>query len=174
MMKYFPKHRAQEASVRGPGRAGWAYTLDARKANGNNDQIAGTSYMHDQPFFVIFDCGASHFFISTKYVKRSGLEEIALPSLMVVTIATNNSVETNWVCESCLITLNDRTFIIDWISIPFKRIHMVLGMDSLSSNLVYISCKENTIFIPVEAITPYEVISTLLEGIVCVIHYLFE
>lgn len=51
---------------------------------------------------------------------------------------------------------------------------MVLGMHYLSSNSVYIGCKENTIFIPVEATTPYEVISTLFEGTVCVIHYLFE
>lgn len=38
---------------------------------------------------------------------------------------------------------------------------------------MHIGCKEKTIFISTEVATPHEVISTLLKGIICMIHYLF-
>lgn len=77
-------------------------------------------------------------------------------------------------CDSCPITMKVCTLLIDIIFIPFKKIDMVLGMDFLHTNSVCISCKEKTIFIPKEAVTIEEVIYTLLEGIINMIHCLFS
>lgn len=65
MDKYCPRPKVQEASGRGACRV---YTLDAKKAKGNSNLIAGMHYLHSQPLFVLFDCEASHSFISTKCV----------------------------------------------------------------------------------------------------------
>ncbi|XP_058733188.1 uncharacterized protein LOC131604787 [Vicia villosa] len=54
--------------------AGRVYTLDARKAKGNNNLIASTCYVNNQPLCVLVDCGATHSFISTECVCRVGLE----------------------------------------------------------------------------------------------------
>lgn len=51
---------------------------------------------------------------------------------------------------------------------------MVLGMDWLSTNYVYIDCKEKVIFIPTEEATPYDLISTLLEGTINMINCQFK
>lgn len=40
------------------------YTLDAKKANGNNALIVGTCYVNGHPSFVLFDCGAILSFVS--------------------------------------------------------------------------------------------------------------
>lgn len=70
------------------------YTLDPKKAKGNNDLIDGTYYLNNQTWFVLFDFGASHSFILTIRVQRIRLEAIHLPSLMVVTTVIDSSVET--------------------------------------------------------------------------------
>lgn len=140
------------------------YTLDIKKANGNNDLIACMCYMYYQPLFVLFDYGASYSSISSKCVKRLGLEETPLPSSMVVTTMMDNNIETQWVRENYPISINGCVFLIDLICLSFKRIDMVLGIHWLSANLVYISCKEKVIFIPLEAATLGDVMSTLLEG----------
>lgn len=41
------------------------YTLDAKKANGDNDLVDGTCHLNNHPWFVLFDYGASHSFVST-------------------------------------------------------------------------------------------------------------
>ncbi|XP_058784742.1 uncharacterized protein LOC131659586 [Vicia villosa] len=64
-------------------------------------------------------------------------------------------------------------FVIDLICLPLKKIDVVLGMDWLSANSVYIGCKEKAIFIPTEETTPTDAIEHLLEGTVNMINYLF-
>lgn len=66
------------------------------------------------------------------------------------------------------------TFLIDLICLPLERINMVLGMDLLSANLVYISLIEKAIFIHVKVTMLDDVIPTLLEGAVSMINYFFE
>lgn len=43
------------------------YTLDARKAKSNNALIAGTCLINDHPCFVLFDYGATHYFLFIFY-----------------------------------------------------------------------------------------------------------
>lgn len=46
-------------------------------------------------------------------------------------------------------------------------------MDCISSNSVYISCKEKAFFIPINEATPEDVMIVLIEGIVNMINCLF-
>ncbi|XP_058756484.1 uncharacterized protein LOC131629722 [Vicia villosa] len=82
-------------------------------------------------------------------------------------------VEAREICKECSITFNGRRFVIDLICLPLKKIDVVLGMDWLSANSVYIGCKEKAIFIPAEETTPTDAIEHLLEGTVNMINYLF-
>lgn len=79
-----------------------------------------------------FYCGWSHYFISTRCVEIFSFKVITLPSLMVVTTFIDSNVETNWVCENCLIIVKKGTFLISLIYLPFKKIYVVLGTDWLS------------------------------------------
>ncbi|XP_058775619.1 uncharacterized protein LOC131649895 [Vicia villosa] len=152
---------------------GRVYTLDARKAQGNTNLVAGTCYVNDQPLFVLVDCGATHSFISYPCVRRLGFETSLLPNPMIISSATNDVVEAREICKECSITFNGRRFVIDLICLPLKKIDVVLGMDWLSANSVYIGCKEKAIFIPAEETTSTDAIEHLLEGTINMINYLF-
>ncbi|XP_058733304.1 uncharacterized protein LOC131604906 [Vicia villosa] len=152
---------------------GRVYTLDAGKAQGNTNLVAGTCYVNNQPLFVLVDCGATHSFISYHCVRRLGFEESPLPNPMIISSTTDDVVEAREVCKECSITFNGHRFLVDLICLPLKKIDVVLGMDWLLANSVYIGCKEKAIFIPAEETTPTEAIERLLEGTVNVINYLF-
>ncbi|XP_058741754.1 uncharacterized protein LOC131614144 [Vicia villosa] len=152
---------------------GRVFTLDARKAQGNTNLVAGTCYVNNQPLFVLVDCGATHSFISYHCVQRLGFETSFLPNPMVISSATDDVVEAQEICKECSITFNGRRFLIDLICLPLKKIDVVLGMDWLSANSVYIGCKEKAIFIPAEETTPTNAIEHLLEGTINMINYLF-
>lgn len=42
---------------------GRVYTLDEKKAKGNNKLIVGTCHLNDPPCFVLFNCGGTHPFV---------------------------------------------------------------------------------------------------------------
>ncbi|XP_058776820.1 uncharacterized protein LOC131651171 [Vicia villosa] len=148
------------------------YTLDARKAQGNTNLVAGTCYVNNQPLFVLVDCGVTHSFVSYHCVRRLGFETSLLPNPMIISSATDDVVEAREICRDYVI-FNGRRFLIDLICLPLKKIDVVLGMDWLSANSVYIGCKEKAIFIPAEETTSTEAIERLLEDTVNMINYLF-
>ncbi|XP_050900642.1 uncharacterized protein LOC127107408 [Lathyrus oleraceus] len=153
---------------------GRVYTLDARKAKSNNALIAGMCFINNHPCFILFDCGATHSFVSIWCMKRLGLQAIPLSPPMVVTTAMDHVVETPLICKSCSLSVNGRIFQIDLICLPLKKVDVVLGMDWLSANSVFIGCEEKLIIIPSSEATPKDVLTTILEGTVDMVNLLFE
>ncbi|XP_050896477.1 uncharacterized protein LOC127103257 [Lathyrus oleraceus] len=121
---------------------GRVYTLDARKDKSNNALIAGTCPVNDHPCYILFNYGVTHSFVSIQCMKRLGLQAIPLSPPMVVTIVVDDVVETPLICESCSLSVNGRIFQIDLICLPLKKVDVVLGMDWLSANSVFIGCEE--------------------------------
>ncbi|XP_058765786.1 uncharacterized protein LOC131639301 [Vicia villosa] len=115
-----PKEKIPERTT------GRVYTLDARKAKGNNNLIAGTCYVNNQPLRVLLDCGDTHSFISTECVYQLGLEVNSLPEPMVISSATDNTVEARLICKDCSVSFNGRDFPIDLICFPLKRLDVIL------------------------------------------------
>ncbi|XP_050902871.1 uncharacterized protein LOC127115336 [Lathyrus oleraceus] len=150
------------------------YMLGAKKAKSNNALIAGTSLVNNHPCFVLFDCGAIHSFVSIRCMKRLGLQAIPLSPPMVVTTVMDDVVETPLICENCSLSVNGRIFQIDLICLPLKKVDVVLGMDWLTVNSVFIGCKEKLIIIPYSEVTPKDVLTTILEGTVGMVNFLFE
>ncbi|XP_058769095.1 uncharacterized protein LOC131642955 [Vicia villosa] len=120
------------------------------------------------------DCGATHSFISTECVCRLGLEVTPLPDPMIISSATDDTVEARLICKDCSISFNARDFSIDLICLPLKILDVILGMVWLSLNSVYIGCKEKTIFIPAEETSSDDAITKLIEGTTSAVSYLFS
>ncbi|XP_050875244.1 uncharacterized protein LOC127078868 [Lathyrus oleraceus] len=106
-------------------------------------------------------------------MKRPGLQAIPLSPPMVVTTAMDDVVETSLICENCSLSVNGRIFQIDLICLPLKKVDVVLGMDWLSANSVFIGCEEKLIIIPSSEATPKDVLTTILEGTVGMVNFLF-
>ncbi|XP_050876955.1 uncharacterized protein LOC127080689 [Lathyrus oleraceus] len=73
---------------------------------------------------------------------------IPLPPPMVVTTSMDDLVETPLICENCSLSVNGRIFQIDLICLPLKKVDVVLGIDWISANSVFIGCEEKLIIIP--------------------------
>ncbi|XP_050915453.1 uncharacterized protein LOC127130499 [Lathyrus oleraceus] len=99
---------------------------------------------------------------------------IPLSPPMVVTTAMDDVVETPLICENCSLSVNGRIFQIDLICLPLKKVDVVLGMDWLSVNSVFIGCEEKMIIIPSSEATLTDVLTTILEGTVGMVNFLFE
>ncbi|XP_050876879.1 uncharacterized protein LOC127080606 [Lathyrus oleraceus] len=170
MARDYPQNKNQMQG-RNTGRF---YTLDARKAKRNNTLIVGTCLINDHPCFVLFDCGATYSFVLIQCMKRLGLQANRLSPPMVVTTAMDDMVETSLICESCSLSVNGRIFQIDLICLPLKKVDVVLGMDWLSANSVFIGCEEKLIILTSSEATPKDVLTTILEGTIGMVNFLFE
>ncbi|XP_050888517.1 uncharacterized protein LOC127093617 [Lathyrus oleraceus] len=136
---------------------GRVYTLDARKAKSNNALIVGTCLINDHPCFVLFDCGETHSFVSIQCMKRLDLQEIPLSPPMMVNTGMDDVVETPLICENCSLSVNGRIFKIDLICLPLKKVDVILGIDWLSPNLVFIEYEEKLIIIQSSESTPNDI-----------------
>ncbi|XP_050918947.1 uncharacterized protein LOC127136435 [Lathyrus oleraceus] len=170
MARDYPQNKNQMQG-RNTGRV---YTLDARKAKSNNALIAGMCLVNDRPCFILFDCGATHSFVSIQCMKHLGLQAIPLSTPMVVNTAMDDVVETPLICENCSLSVNGRIFQIDLICLPLEKVDVVLGTDWLSANSVFIGCEEKLIIIQSSEDTPKDVLTTILEGTVGMVNFLFE
>ncbi|XP_050875243.1 uncharacterized protein LOC127078866 [Lathyrus oleraceus] len=150
------------------------YMLGAKKAKRNNALIVGKCLVNNHPCFILFDCWVTHSFVSIQCMKRIGLQAIPLSPPMVVTTAMDDMVETPLICENCSLSVNDRIFQIDLICLPLKKVDVVLGMDWLSANSVFIGCEEKLIIIPSSEATLRDVLTTILEGTVGMVNFLFD
>ncbi|XP_050920201.1 uncharacterized protein LOC127137820 [Lathyrus oleraceus] len=164
-------HNKNQMQGRGTGQV---YTLDARKAKRNNALIVGMFLINNHPCFVLFDYEETHSFVSIWCMKRLGLQAIPLSPPMVVTTAMDDVVETPLICENCSLSVNGRIFQIDLICLPLKKVDVVLGMDWLSAKSVFIRCEEKLIIIPSNEVTPKDVLTIILEGMIGMVNFLFE
>lgn len=68
-------------------------TFDSKKAKGDNYLIVGMCHLNNHPYFVLFDCGSSHSFVSIQCLKHISLELFMISLPMVFSTATYSSVE---------------------------------------------------------------------------------
>ncbi|XP_004513995.1 uncharacterized protein [Cicer arietinum] len=122
-------------------------------------------FLNNEPLKVLFDTGASHSFISIKYVLRLGLKLTEITPPMVVSTTAESSVETSYVCKSCHLIVFDRVYPIDLFFLPLKGMDAILGMDWLSANRVLVDCEENILYFRPAILSRNETDSILLPSV---------
>ncbi|XP_058725664.1 uncharacterized protein LOC131596957 [Vicia villosa] len=117
-----------------------------------NRLIQGTFYVHNIPLIAIIDTCAIQSFISAECVKRLGLVSSTLHRGMVIDTPSMGSVTTSLVCLNYSLSILGEDFIVDLICLPLNELDIILGMNWLEFNRVYINCYDKTFFF----ITPEE------------------
>ncbi|GAU47719.1 hypothetical protein TSUD_285060 [Trifolium subterraneum] len=120
---------------------GRVYSLDGEQARGNNALIIDVCHLGQSEVVVPFDCGATNSFISVECVMRLDLSLTSLIPLMIVAVATGGRVVSKRVCQNCPVSVAGKIYHVDLICLPLKDMDIVLGMDWLSANTVYIENK---------------------------------
>ncbi|XP_027335137.1 uncharacterized protein LOC113849428 [Abrus precatorius] len=128
-----------------PNVQGKVFAMSRSKAFKFDELIRGKCIINVRLCDVLFDSGATYFFISMDYVNCVGLPISSLACNVVVSTSTAKSVVTSSVCLGCSVMVHSRNFCIDLICLPLSQLDVVLSMDWLSSNRVLLDCKEKVL-----------------------------
>jgi hypothetical protein len=163
------KHGEASGSAKNKGRV---YSLDCNEIRSNNALIMDICLLGQSKVLVLFDCGAINSFIAVDCVMRLGIPSVPLVPPMSVAVATGGRVTSKKVFQNCPILVGSKVYHIDLICLPLKDFDVVLGMDCLSANTVYIGCAEKNLFIPSETSAESRALSALLQNTHQMIQYL--
>ncbi|XP_040868867.1 uncharacterized protein [Glycine max] len=118
------------------------FAMSGSEATASDDLIQGKCLIVDKLLYVLYDSGATHSFISHACVERLGLCTTKLPYDIVVSTSTNEPVITSRMCLKCPIIVEGRSFMANLICLTLAHLDVILGMVWLSTNHIFLNCKE--------------------------------
>ena len=78
---------------------------------------------------VLFDTGATHYFISASCVNALGLKTERIGNLLLIESPMGMKSRVDIICKGCIITLADRALKVDLRILDMTRYDVILGMD---------------------------------------------
>ncbi|XP_058725792.1 uncharacterized protein LOC131597093, partial [Vicia villosa] len=127
---------------------GKVFALSGAEASTDDRLIQGTCFINGTPLIAIIDTGATHSFISLDCAKRLNLVLSDMRRSMVIDTPVMGSVSTSFVCLNCPLSIFGRDFGIDLVCLPLEQLDVILGMNWLEFNRVYINCFDKTVIFP--------------------------
>ncbi|XP_073017959.1 uncharacterized protein [Primulina eburnea] len=111
------------------------------EADDANEVVSGTILIQQVHAYALFDCGATHSFISKRFVKKLGCKPDKLNEPFRIATSTSRAIETHEIYKDCKISINDQTFSADLIQLIMVDLDIILGMDWLARNSAIVDCK---------------------------------
>ncbi|XP_073130858.1 uncharacterized protein [Henckelia pumila] len=144
-----PENKGKEAEAKGsfatnkpkenkPNARVFAVTQE--EVENANDVVAGTILINKTSAYVLFDCGATHSFISKRFAKKLGLTPEILVEPFRVATPTSKTIETHRVHRDCVMTISEHIFQAELIQLPMVEFDAILGMDWLANNHALVDC----------------------------------
>jgi hypothetical protein len=93
---------------------------------------------------VLFDSGASHYFISTTYVEKNNLP-IALLKCQMIVSSPGGDMPTMQLCPKVNLKIRGVDFVTNLIVLESKGIDVILGMDWLTKHKALIDCPKKSV-----------------------------
>ncbi|XP_050876686.1 uncharacterized protein LOC127080409 [Lathyrus oleraceus] len=121
------------------------FTLKGTQTSSDDRLIRGIFYINNTSLIVIIDTGATHSFIVVDCVKRLGLVVSSMSGEMVIETPAKGSGTTTSVCLNYPLLIFDKDFSIDLICFPLENLDVILGMNWLEFNHVYINCYNKSV-----------------------------
>ncbi|XP_073120799.1 uncharacterized protein [Henckelia pumila] len=121
------------------------FAITQEEADNTNDVVAGTILINQFLSYVLFDCGATHSFISKRFSKKLRLEPEMLFEPYRVATPSSKTIETHKVHENFNICINKHTFEANLIQLNMVEFDEILGMDWLAKNHALVNCREKNV-----------------------------
>src|SRR6266540_3267850 len=125
----------------GRGRVNFVTTQDAEETP---EVVLGKFPVNSAPATVLFDSGASHSFISSKFATNHGIPTILLKKPLLMQSPGGN-ISCLLECPRVKILLSGVEFLTDLVVLDSMEIDVILGMDWLSSHQGNISCSDRKV-----------------------------
>ncbi|XP_073153756.1 uncharacterized protein [Henckelia pumila] len=117
------------------------FAITQEEVENANDVVAGTILINKTSAYVLFDCGATHSFISKRFAKKLGLTPEILEEPFRVATPTSKTIETHRVHRDCVINISEHVFQAELIQLPMVEFDAILGMDWLANNHALVDCR---------------------------------
>ncbi|XP_073119680.1 uncharacterized protein [Henckelia pumila] len=117
------------------------FAITQEEIENANDVVAGTILINKTSAYVLFDCGATHSFISKRFAKKLGLTPEILVEPFRVATPTSNPIETHRVHRDCVINISEHVFQAELIQLNMVEFDAILGMDWLANNHALVDCR---------------------------------
>jgi len=101
-----------------PQAAGRVYAMTGAEATGSGNLVVGCCLIAGKPRCVLYDSGATHFFVSESCVLELGLPVSELQLDLVVSTPASRLVRTSSVCARCPVEVEGRMFKVNLICLP--------------------------------------------------------
>jgi hypothetical protein len=108
------------------------------------DVVIGTFSINDLSAVVLFDSGASHYFISAAYVEKHNLPMALLRSQMIVS-SPGGDMPARQLCPKVNLKIRGVDFVANLIVLESNGIDVILGMDWLGKHKVLIDCAKKSV-----------------------------
>ena len=102
--------------------------------------MIGTLSIFGDDARVLIDLGATHSFISRKYVARVGTTPVPLGCSLEIATPTGESLWPSQMLKGSLFSIEGQDMEVDLTLIDIKGLDVILGMDWLASNYVSMDC----------------------------------
>ncbi|XP_073041950.1 uncharacterized protein [Primulina eburnea] len=118
------------------------YVITQEEADNSNEVVTGTILLNKMRAYVLFDCGATHSFVSRRSPKKLKLEHDILSELLRVATPASKTIETHKVYRNCKICISKQTFEVELIQLNMVEFDIILGMDWLAKNHAIVDCQK--------------------------------
>ncbi|XP_075515896.1 uncharacterized protein LOC142550703 [Primulina tabacum] len=117
------------------------FAMNQEEADDANEVVSGTILLQKVLAYALFDCGATHSFVSKRFAKKVGLKPESLTEPFRIATPTSKTIETHEIHKDCKIGIANQTFSADLIQLVMVDFDIILGMDWLASNNAIVDCK---------------------------------
>ncbi|XP_040945820.1 uncharacterized protein, partial [Gossypium hirsutum] len=137
----------QQSEAKVPARA---YVVRTREEGDAHDVVTGIFLLYSEPAYALIDPGSSHSYINSKLVELGKFNSEISRVTVEVSSPLGQRVLVNQVCPRCPLIIQNKTFPIDLLIMPFGDFDIILGMDWLAEHGVVLDCYKKKFSIQTE------------------------
>ncbi|XP_072951778.1 uncharacterized protein [Typha angustifolia] len=121
--------RAGPPSIGRGGRTGRVFAIALQDAEASNKVATSTMTLFAHTARILFDPGATHFFISTSFLENVDVTPGPLVEPLVIATSLGDFLEVRHVYRSCTLTFGEWDFKADLLLLEMQDFDLILGMD---------------------------------------------
>ncbi|XP_042465920.1 uncharacterized protein LOC122048417 [Zingiber officinale] len=121
------------------------FAMTQEDVDNASDMVAGTILINKMTAYVLFDCGATHSYISKRFTMKLGLRAEILSEPYRVATPTNKAIETHKLHRSYHVSIGNHIFKVDLIQLNMIEFDAILGMDWLAKNHALVDCHRKSV-----------------------------
>ncbi|WVZ76764.1 hypothetical protein U9M48_024706 [Paspalum notatum var. saurae] len=178
-----PQHNSKMGTPNQASRHAKINHVTAEAAQDGSNAVVGTFLVNSHLALVLFDTGATHFFVTAQHVEKYNLPVIKMVKTMLVRLPRGN-MRSEFACDDASIKIRGVEFPASLIVMKAQGVDVILGMNWLQRHNGVISCAERKVTLTTPARENMEVLidpsqagvnaidATALENIRVVSEYL--